>query len=148
MAKYNVHIQPTTNFIGDPGYFSGTGFMGAGFNTREELAALMKKYATFTKDGESYWREEIKLTLEFGKPVEAFKAEGNRQCKENGFVNLFTAALTCTKDPFYGIKIIYRPGAWIDKDGNEFKFVVIKGDEVTPKAMKLSEILREIGIDI
>ena len=43
MAKYNVHIQPTTNFIGDPGYFSGTGFMGAGFNTREELAALMKK---------------------------------------------------------------------------------------------------------
>ena len=63
MAKYNVHIQPTTNFIGDPGYFSGTGFMGAGFNTREELAALMKKYATFTKDGESYWREEIKLTF-------------------------------------------------------------------------------------
>lgn len=148
MAKYNVHIQPTTNIIGDPGYFFGTGFMGVGFNTREELVTLMKKYASFTKDGKSYWRKEIKLTFELGETVEAFKAEGNRQCKENGFVNLFTAALTYTKDPFYGIKIIYRPGAWIDKDGNEFKFVVIKGDEVTPKAMKLSEILREIGIDI
>ena len=148
MAKYNVSIGATTPAIGDPKFFFGTGFLGEGFNTREELVSLMKKYATFTKEGVSYWREEIKLTFSLGETVETFKAEGNKQCKEHGFVNLFSAALACKKDPFYGISIIYRPGAWVDKDGNEFKFVLIKGEEVIPKATKLSTILRELGMDI
>ena len=148
MAKYNVNIGPVSNSLSDPNWFSGTGFMGEGFSTREELLSIMRKYATFTKDGVSYWRKEIKPTFELGKTVEAFKAEGNRQCKENGYVNLFTAISACRKDPFYGISIVYRPGGWVDRQGNEFKFVLVKGDKVTPKAMKLSEILREIGINI
>lgn len=149
MKKYNIHIGPTTYSLSDPDWFSGTGFIGEGFNTREELLSLMKKYATFKKDGVSYWRKEIRLTFELGSTVEAFKAEGNKQCKENGCVNLFTAASVLRKDPFYGIKIIYRPGAWIDSKGNEFKFVLItKDDEVIPKKGKLSEILKELGMDI
>lgn len=149
MKKYNVSINATTNFVGDSKYFCGTGFMGEGFNNIEELKALMHKYATFKKDEVSYWREEIKLTFSLGETVEAFKSEGNRQCKENGFVNLFTVALRCKKDPFHGITIVYRPGAWVDKDGNEFKFVLIKDKgEVIPKKMKLSDILRELGMDI
>lgn len=149
MKKYNVSINATTNFIGDSNFFFGTSFMGEGFNNIEELKALMHKYATFKKDGISCWREEIKLTFSLGETIEAFKSEGNRQCEENGFVNLFTAALACRKDPFHDITIVYRPGAWVDKDGNEFKFVVIKNNgEVTPKAMKLSAILRELGMDI
>lgn len=145
MARYNVNISGTSNCIGDPTFFFGTGFMGEGFDTHEELKALLLKYATFKKDGNEYWRKEIQLTFSLGKTVEAFKEEGNRQCKENGFVNLFTAALACRKDPFHGIKIIWRPGHWIDNKGNEFAFVVIKDDTVIPKAMKLRQILEEMG---
>lgn len=148
MARYNVNIGSTTNILGDPRFFFGTSFLGENFDTREELLALMRKYATFKKDGESYWREEIKLTFDLAENISSLKEDGDRQCKENGFVNLFALCARARKNPFEGISIIYRPGAWIDKDGREFKFVLIKGEEVIPKAMKLSEILREIGMDI
>ena len=149
MKKYNVHISPTTNSLSDSNYFNGTGFIGEGFSNREELLVLLKKYATYTKDGKLYWRKEIKLSFELGETVAKFKEEGDRQCKTNGFVNLFTAAAVCAKDPFYGIKIIYRPSAWIDSQGNEFKFVLItKEREVIPKKGKLTDILREMGMEI
>ncbi len=148
MKKYNVGIHGTSNILGDNNYFDGTGFMGEGFDTREELVSLMRKYASYKKDGISYWRKEIKLNFTLGKTVEAFKKEGNSQCKENGYVNLFTAMLVCRKDPFYGIDVIYRPEGWVDKDGNVFKFVVIKGGIVTPKMGKLTDILRELGIEL
>ena len=149
MEKYNIHISSTTNLLSDPNWFPGTGFMGQGFSTREDLLALLKKYATYKKDGESYWQEEIKLTFELGETVAKFKEEGDRQCKVNGFVNLFAAAAVCAKDPFHGIEVIYRPGGWIDAQGNEFKFVLItKEDEVIPKKGKLTDILRELGMEI
>ena len=51
----------------------------------------------------------------------------------------------CAKDPFRGISIIYRPSKWIDKDGSEFAFILVKGNE---KNKKLRDILRELGIEI
>ena len=145
MKKYVVNIGGTSNILGDPKSFIGTGFMGAEFDTHKELKDLLLKYATFKKGGKTYWREEIKLTFSLGKTIEAFKAEGDRQCKENGFVDLFSAALVAHKDPFHGIKIIYRPNRWIDKEGNEFAFVLIKGNEVIPQCKKLSDILKDLG---
>lgn len=146
MKKYVVNISGTSNILGDPKSFIGTGFMGAEFDTHEELKDLLLKYATFKKDGKTYWREEIKMTFSLGKTMEAFKAEGDRQCKENGFVNLFSIGAKLKKDPFRGIKIIYRPSRWVNKEGNEFALVLIKGDEVIPQHKKLSEILKDLGI--
>ena len=149
MKKYNINIESTSNSISDNKFFLGTGFMGEGFDTLEELKSLLKKYATYQKDGKSFWRSEIKMTFSLGTTLEAFKAEGDRQCKENGFVNLFSIGARLRKDPFHGIEIIYRPSKWIDEDGDEFAFILIKGKEVIPqKNKKLRDILRELGIEI
>lgn len=64
----------------------------------------------------------------FSSIEEAFKAEGDRQAKENGIVELFSCMAACAKDPFRGISIIYRPSKWIDKDGSEFAFILVKGN--------------------
>lgn len=149
MKKYNINIGSTSNSISDDKFFFGTGFIGAEFSTIDELRSLLHKYATFKKDGKSYWREEIKMTFSLQSSVQAFKAEGDRQAKENGVVNLFSCIAACAKDPFRKISIIYRPSRWIDEDGDEFAFILIKGDEVIPqKNKKLRDILREIGIEI
>lgn len=149
MKKYNINIGSTSNSISDDKFFFGTGFMGAEFSTIDELRSLLHKYATFEKDGKSYWREEIKMTFSLQSSVQAFKAEGDRQAKENGVVNLFSCMAACAKDPFRKISIIYRPSRWIDEDGDKFAFILIKGDEVIPqKNKKLRDILREIGIEI
>lgn len=149
MKKYNINIGSTSNSISDDKFFFGTGFMGAEFSTIDELRSLLHKYATFEKDGKSYWREEIKMTFSLQSSVQAFKAEGDRQAKENGVVNLFSCMAACAKDPFRKISIIYRPSRWIDEDGDTFAFILIKGDEVIPqKNKKLRDILRSIGMEI
>lgn len=144
--KYIVNISGTSNISNSPTFFLGTGFLGSEFSSFEELKKLLHKYATFNKDGKRVWREEIKITFSLASTVDAFKAEGNKQCEDQGFVDLFKAALVCRQDPFRGIKIIYRPSRWVDKSGHTFPFVLIKDDEVIPKDCKLSEILKEIGI--
>ena len=149
MKKYNINIGSTSNSITDDKFFFGTGFMGESFQTIDELRSLLHEYATFEKDGKKYWREEIKMTFSLQSSVQAFKAEGDRQAKENGVVDLFSCMAACAKDPFRKISIIYRPSRWIDEDGDEFAFILIKGDEVIPqKNKKLRDILREIGIEI
>ena len=149
MKKYNINIGSTSNSISDDKFFFGTGFMGAEFSTIDELRSLLHEYATFEKDGKRYWREEIKMTFSLQSSVQAFKAEGDRQAKENGVVDLFSCMAACAKDPFRKISIIYRPSRWIDEDGDEFAFILIKGDEVIPqKNKKLRDILREIGVEI
>ena len=149
MKRYIVNIGGTSNLLSDPRCFIGTGFMGEGFDTLEELKSLLKKYATYLKDGKSFWRSaEIKMTFSLGTTLEAFRAEGDRQCKENGFVNLFSIGARLRKDPFHGIEIIYRPSKWVDEKGNVFAFILIKGDEVIPQKKKLRDILKSIGMEI
>ena len=149
MKKYNINIGSTSNSISDDKFFFGTGFMGAEFSTIDELRSLLHEYVTFEKDGKRYWREEIKMTFSLQSSVQAFKAEGDRQAKENGVVDLFSCMAACAKDPFLKISIIYRPSRWIDENGDEFAFILIKGDEVMPqKNKKLRDIIREIGIEI
>ena len=149
MKKYNINIGSTSNSISDDKFFLGTGFMGAEFSTIDELRSLLYKYATFEKNGKKYWREEIRMSFYLQSSVQAFKAEGDRQAKENGFVNLFSIGARLSKDPFHGIEIIYRPSKWVDEKGNVFAFILIKGDEVIPQKKKLRDILREeLGMEI
>lgn len=142
---YRVNISSPSNILGDPDFFIGTGFLGEEFTTYDELKELIKKYATFNKDGKSYWRKQIKLTFSLNSTISKFKAEGDRQCKEQGFVNLFAAAAVAKNDPFHNIEIHFRPGKW-EKDGIVFSFVLVKGDEITPKPGKLQPILEELGM--
>lgn len=149
MKKYIINIGSTSNSISDDKFFFGTGFMGEEFSTIDELRSLLHKYATFEKDGKRYWRSEIKMTFSLGTTLEAFRAEGDRQCKENGFVNLFSIGARLRKDPFHGIEIIYRPSKWVDEKGNVFAFILIKGDKIIPQNKKLRDILRgELGMEI
>lgn len=146
--RYVVNIDPVTNLVSDKDFFFGTGFMGEEFSTKKELLELLYKYATIEKDGVRYWRNYIKLSFSLASTVSSIKEEGNRQAKENGVVNLFTACIAAKKDPFYNIHIYYCPAGWLDENGNVFKFVVEKGEKMTPNYGKLSGILKELGIEI
>ena len=143
--KYIVNINPITNLVHDENFFFGTGFMGEEFSTKKELLELLRKYAFIKKDGVRYWPKYIKLSFSLASTISSIKEEGNRQAKENGAVNLFTAS---KKDPFYGIHIYFRPTGWLDENGNVFKFMVEKGEELTPNYGRLSNILKELGIEI
>ena len=146
--KYIININPVTNLVSDKDFFFGTGFIGEEFSTKKELTDLLRKYATIEKDGVRYWREYIKLSFSLASTISSIKEEGNRQAKENGVVNLFTACFAAKKDPFYGIHIYYCPAGWLDENGNVFKFVVEKGEKLTPNYGKLSSILKELDIEI
>lgn len=137
---YIIHISSTNNS------FIGTGFMGQKISSFEDVKRALYKYGSYVREGKQYWRKEVKLTFNLASTIEAFKAEGDRQCKENGFVNLFTAALAYKSDPFRDYIIIYRPGKWIDAQGNTFSFILLKRDEVVPFAGKLKDLLTQIGI--
>lgn len=138
--NYVIHVSSTNNS------FIGTGFMGTEVSSFEDVKQAMLKYATFIRDGKQYWRKEIKLTFNLASTLEAIKSEGNRQCQENGFVNLFTVLAACKSDPFKDYTIVYRPGKWVDTQGNKFSLVLLKGNEVIPFSGKLSELLTQIGI--
>lgn len=148
MAKYTVNIHGPKNYKDQKTFFIGTPFFGESFDTMKDLKNLLIKYATEQEDGKRYWREEIELSFELAETTEAIKQEGDRQCVEKGFVNPFSLAAIANKDPFKGIKVFWRPAGWIDEEGNVFKVVLVKGDEVTPKFCKLSEVLIEIGLQL
>lgn len=47
------------------------------------------------------------------------------------------------------LKALLRKYATFEKDGSEFAFILVKGNEVIPqKNKKLRDILRELGIEI
>lgn len=143
---YRVNINSVTNILGDDDFFMGTGFFGAEFDTFEELKQLLKKYATFERDGKRYWRKVIKMTFSLNSTFSAVKAEGDRQCQENGMVNLFSAVAAYRKDPFHKYTIFFCPGKWQDNKGI-FSFLLQEDrKDPEPRYGKLREILKEIGI--
>lgn len=139
--NYVVNISSTDNT------FFGTGFLGKEISSFEDLKAALHKYATYKEGEKSYWQKEIKISFNTVNSIKAFKEEGGRQCKEQGFVNLLSAAAALKKDPFYGYEIIYRPGKWIDEQGKVFSFVLIEKNEIKPFYGKLKELLTQIGIE-
>ena len=118
--KYIVNINPITNLVNDENFFFGTGFLGAEFSTKEELLELLRKYAFIKKDGVRYWPKYVRLSF----------------------------SLAAKKDPFDGIHIYFCPTGWFDENGNVFKFMVEKGEELTPYYGRLFNVLKELGIEI
>lgn len=140
MKSYMINISSTDNS------FIGTGFTGVKVSSFDDVRQALLKYATFTKDNRTYWQKEIKVSFLLASTIDTFKTEGDRQCQENGFVDLFKAIKVCKSDPFRQYTILFRPNGWIDREGNEFKLVLIKGSEVIPFMGKWSELLSNIGI--
>lgn len=146
MKRYSVNINSITNLSDDNDFFLGTGFLGAQFDTFEELKKLLVEYATYEKEGKRYWRKVIKLTFSLGSTISSIKKEGDRQCEENGMVELFSLAATYRKDPLTKYTIYFRPSKWQDSKG-AFSFLLQEdGKDPVPKYGKFSEVLKEIGL--
>lgn len=146
MKRYIVNINSITNILGGDDFFLGTGFLGAQFDTFEELKKLLVEYATYEKEGKRYWRKVIKMTFALGSTISSIKKEGDRQCEENGMVELFSLAAAYRKDPLTKYTIYFRPSKWQDSKG-VFSFLLQEdGKDPVPKYGKFSEILKEIGI--
>lgn len=124
----------------------GTGFMGVEFTSIEDVKKAILKYACNSK-GE-YKGEYIEFSFCLNSTMDAAKAEGDRQAKENGIVNLFEVCSMMRIDPFKNIKIFYRPGKWIDDNGKEFAFVIDKNHEAVPFYGRFRDALKEIGITL
>lgn len=146
MAKFRVHIGSFSNISSDPNFFIGTGFSGYPIESIEDFKEAMYKYASFEKDGQKYWRNEVKISFQHEETFSAFKAEGDKQCAEQGFVDLFKVALAVKKDDLYHKRLYFRPNGFKDKDGNIFKVLIEINDVFTPYYGKLSEALEKIGI--
>ena len=148
MKRYNVNINSITNILDDDDFFMGTGFLGAQFDTFEELKKLLVEYATYEKEGKRYWRKVIKITFSLGSTIYSIKKEGDRQCEENGMVELFSLAAAYRKDPLAKYTIYFRPSKWQDSKGT-FSFLLQEDrKDPVPKYGKFSEILKEIGITL
>ena len=140
--KYRMFITP---YDKNKDLF-GTGFMGVEIASMEDVRNATRRYAC-NSAGE-YKSEYIKYTFMLSSTKDKAEAEGNRQAKEYGMVNLFQVASVLNDDPFKGISIYYRPGRWVDDNGKEFALCIFKGDKAIPFYGTFRNALKEIGIDI
>ena len=105
--------------------------MGISIESMNDLKEAMFKYAS----NKGYWRPEIKLSFNLATTTAMFKAEGNKQCQENGFVNLIAAAAMLKRDPFYNTYIVFR-------------WCVVKDRQVIPVIGKCRQALEILGITL
>ena len=144
--NHNVNVSSLTNMIGDKDFFFGTGFFGEEFSSFEDFKRIMYKYATYEKDGKSFFYDEIKVSFSSADTTDKVKSAGDKQCETEGLVNLFEIAKIYKSDPFAKFTIFFRPNGWI-KDGKVFKLIIMENDtKVTPFYGKWSELFLHIGI--
>ena len=128
---------------------SSTGFLGEEVNSMEELKAVIKKYGTYNKnDGSCYWGDIVEIHFTTASIVDAIKESGERQCKENGEVNLFSFISILQKDPYKDVDVFYRPGGWIDDNGITFNWIVSREEDHHPVYGKLVDVLQELDIEL
>lgn len=140
--KYRVFILP---FNKDQELI-GTGFMGVEVASYQDIKDAIREYAC-NKDGH-YKSEFIKIDFSLASTVDAAKAEGDKQAKENGIVNLFQICSMMQNDPFKDIHIFFRPGRWLDNEKKPFSFFIDSPQKSYPHYGKFSEVLKELGIEL
>lgn len=128
---------------------SSTGFLGEEINSMEELKAAIKKYGTYREnDGSRYWGDPIMLHFTTASIIDAVKESGDRQCKENGYVNLFSFVSMLQKCPYKDVDVFYRHDGWLDSDGRLFRWLITRGEDQQPIYGKLIDVLKELGIEL
>ena len=141
--KYYVNIKIQERPL------SSTGFLGEEINSVEELKAVIKKYGTYNEnDGSREWGDIVEIHFTTASIVDAVKESGERQCKENGGVNLFSFISILQKDPYKDVDVFYRHYGWIDDNGIIFNWVVSRGGNHYPVYGKLIDVLKELGIEL
>ena len=118
--KYTVNIFPAPK----SNEFFGTGFFGEVFSSFEDFKRIMHEYATYKKDGKSFFYDEIKVSFSLADTTNKVKSTGDKQCETKGLVNLFEIAKIYKSDPFSKFTIFFRPNGWI-KDGKIFKLIIM-----------------------
>lgn len=127
----------------------GPGFFGEEVNSLNELKAVIKKYGIYKeKDGSLYWGDPVKIHFTTASVIDAVKESGDRQCKENGYVNLFSFVSILQKCPYKDVDIFYRHDGWIDDKGIIFNWVVSRGEDNNSVYGKLVDVLKELGIEL
>lgn len=155
---YMVSISPWNSSLDDPCFFIGTGFWGEKFSSWTELKSLFEKYAMYTDktDGSRRFYPKIKVTFHLASTIDSMKAEGNRQAKEDGIVNLFAVAAAGRNDPlaqrtFYWWKRGFRDPAQPNDCCHWAYIDRFNGQDEKPKFIhsKFSEYLHDyLGLPI
>lgn len=135
--KYTINISAADS----KDILFGTGFFGEDFSSIEELKTIFRKYGP---------KKNVvtKITIYSAETTSALKEFGNAQAAKGQNINLFSLAAIARKDKFRDIIIYYLPDGWYDDNGT-FKFILEKGDKIVPQyGKKLSNVLRELGIQL
>lgn len=141
--RYYVQIKIQERLL------SGPGFFGEEINSLEELKAVIKKYGIYKeKDGSLYWGDPVMIHFTEASVIDAVKESGNRQCEENGCVNLFSFVSILQKCPYKDVDVFYRHDEWIDSNGVIFRWLITRGEEQHPVYGKLIDVLKELGIEL
>lgn len=149
--KYNVNVSSLTNMIGDKDFFFGTGFFGEEFSSAEELRDIINKYACTDKNRPYYATKNFKLTFTLASTIADAKAEGNRQCKENGMVELFSIAAKCRKDPYSEKEVYFFVKGKYESDPSKvFHYIMYNKNtkQYTPIYGGLKGVLEAVGITL
>lgn len=139
--KYYVNIKIQERPL------SSTGFLGEEVNSLEELKAAIKKYGIYKeKDGFLYWGDPVMIHFTKASVIDDVKESGERQCQENGYVNLFSFISILQKCPYKDVDVFYRHDGWIDDNGVIFRWLITRGEDHHPVYGKLIDVLKELGI--
>lgn len=139
--KYYVHIKIQERPL------SSTGFLGEEINSIEELKAVIKKYGIYKEnDGSREWGDIVEIHFTTASVIDAVKESGERQCEENGGVDLFSFVPILQKCPYKDVDVFYCHDGWIDDNGIIFRWIIAKGEDCKPIYGKLIDVLKELGI--
>lgn len=141
--KYYVHVKIQERPL------LSTGFLGEEINSMDELKAVIKKYGIYKeKDGSRYWGDPVKIHFTTASIIDAVKESGERQCEENGGVDLFSFVPILQKCPYKDVYVFYRHDGWIDDNGTIFRWIITRGEDCKPIYGKLIDVLKELGIEL
>lgn len=148
--KYVVNVSSLTNMIGDKDFFFGTGFFGEEFSSKEELRDILNKYVCTDKNRPYYATKNFKLTFSNASTIADMKEEGNRQCRENGMVELFSVVAKCRKDPYFGKEVYFFVGGKYETNPSEvFHYLLYNKNtkQYTPIYGGISKVLEVMEIN-
>lgn len=141
--RYYVHVKIQERPL------SGPGFLGEEVTSLEELKAVIKKYDVYReKDGSLYWGDPVKIHFTTASVIDAVKESGERQCEENGGVDLFSFVPILQKCPYKDVDVFYRHNGWIDDNGTIFRWIIARGEDHQPVYGKLVDVLKELNITL
>ena len=149
--RYIVNVSPTTNLVGDKDWFVGTGFFGEEFSSLEEFREIVRKHVCTDKERPLYTTKNFKLNFSLATTIDSMKEEGNRQCRENGMVELFSVAAKMQKDPFIGKEVYYLVGGRYESDPSQVFYYVMydkNTKQYTPIYGKMKDVLEAVGITL